>query len=188
MSVSHEGIYTWLYALPKRAGASELRAADRRTRRQPRAGPGQRRPIVGMDVDIAAPGRGRRPQGTGHWEGDLVIGKAGKTAMGHWWSARAVTLSLSRCRTAGTSARSARALSSPYGYARKSAQVDHLGPGIEMAQHAALTWTDIRCISRTRTRHERGTTRKHKRAGCESTSRKALNHRDIRYCRSWPTR
>ena len=56
MSVSHEAIYTWLYALPKGELAEmEIALRTGRTRRQPRGrarSKGAR--IVGMDVDLAA--------------------------------------------------------------------------------------------------------------------------------------
>jgi IS30 family transposase len=81
--VSHEAIYTWLYALPKgelaRCGIV-LRSG--RTQRRPRgrtASPGAR--IVGMTSIEDRPAEVTGRAIPGHWEGDLIIGRAGKTAM-----------------------------------------------------------------------------------------------------------
>ena len=84
MSISHEAIYTWLYALPKgELAAMEIALRTGRTRRQPRGrarSKGAR--IVGMTSISQRPGEAEGRKVPGHWEGDLVIGKAGKTAMG----------------------------------------------------------------------------------------------------------
>jgi IS30 family transposase len=82
-TVSHEAIYTWIYALPKgelarhgillRSGRSSRRPRGRRT------SPGAR--IVGMTSIDARPAEVADRAVPGHWEGDLVIGRAGKTAM-----------------------------------------------------------------------------------------------------------
>jgi IS30 family transposase len=82
-TISHEAIYQWIYALPKGELAREgIILRSRRTARRRRRPLGERTGgrIVGMvsidDRDPAAAGR-RVP---GHWEGDLIIGRAGKTA------------------------------------------------------------------------------------------------------------
>lgn len=83
-TVSHEAIYTWMYALPKgelgRLGV-ELRSG--RERRKPRGRactPGAR--IVGMRSIDDRPAEVADRQIPGHWEGDLVIGKNGASAAG----------------------------------------------------------------------------------------------------------
>jgi IS30 family transposase len=81
--VSHEAIYTWIYALPK-GELSRLGILLRtgRTHRRPRGrsgSPGAR--IVGMTSIDARPAEVGDRAVPGHWEGDLVIGRGGKTAM-----------------------------------------------------------------------------------------------------------
>lgn len=81
--VSHEAIYTWLYALPRGELATlGILLRSGRTQRRPRGrrrSPGAR--IVGMTSIDARPAEATDRAVPGHWEGDLVIGKAGKTAM-----------------------------------------------------------------------------------------------------------
>lgn len=78
--MSHEAIYTWIYALPKgelsRLGILLRTGRTRRRRRGRTSSPGAR--IVGMTSIDARPADRAVP---GHWEGDLVIGRGGKTAM-----------------------------------------------------------------------------------------------------------
>jgi IS30 family transposase len=82
-TVSREAIYTWIYALPKGELAKQgivLRSG--RTRRRPRgrrSSPGAR--IVGMTSIDARPTEVDDRAVPGHWEGDLVIGRAGRSAM-----------------------------------------------------------------------------------------------------------
>jgi IS30 family transposase len=82
-TVSHESIYTWIYALPKGELAKQgilLRTGQ--TSRRPRgrrSSPGAR--IVGMTSIDARPAEVDDRAVPGSWEGDLVIGKAGKSAM-----------------------------------------------------------------------------------------------------------
>jgi transposase, IS30 family len=82
-TVSHEAIYTWIYALPKGELARQgILLRSGRTRRRPRArrsSPGAR--IVGMTSIDARPAEASDRAVPGAWEGDLVIGKAGRSAM-----------------------------------------------------------------------------------------------------------
>lgn len=84
MSVSHESIYTWIYAHPKgelaRAGIALRTGREQRKPRGRRKTPGAK--IVGMRSIDERPAEVTGRQVPGHWEGDLVIGKGGKTAMG----------------------------------------------------------------------------------------------------------
>jgi IS30 family transposase len=81
--VSHEAVYQWMYAQPVSTLARELlRLRTGRTAR--RSGP---RPVPAPRIrepryldERPAEVEGR--QVPGHWEGDLVIGKAGKSAVG----------------------------------------------------------------------------------------------------------
>src|SRR3954462_401775 len=80
--VSHEAIYQWVYAQPVSTLARELislrtgRNARRGGRRPPPA-PRIREPVYRDDRPAEVEGRAV----PGHWEGDLVIGKDGKTAV-----------------------------------------------------------------------------------------------------------
>ena len=83
-SVSAEAIYTWIYALPKgELAAQGIMLRSGRAERKPRGRkktPGAR--IVGMTSIDDRPAEVAGRQVPGHWEGDLVIGQAGKTAIG----------------------------------------------------------------------------------------------------------
>ena len=82
-TVSHEAIYTWLYALPKgELAAQGILLRSGRAVRRPRGrktSPGAR--IVGMRSIDDRPETVADRAVPGAWEGDLVIGKGGKTAM-----------------------------------------------------------------------------------------------------------
>lgn len=80
--VSHEAIYQWIYATPVSTLARELIALrSGRTRRaggpRPPAAPRIREPCYIDDRPTEVQGRAV----PGHWEGDLVIGRAQKTAV-----------------------------------------------------------------------------------------------------------
>jgi len=80
--VSHEAVYTWVYAQPVSTLARELIAlrSGRTARRggvRPAPAPRIREPVY-LDE---RPGDAEGRQVPGHWEGDLVIGKGGKTAV-----------------------------------------------------------------------------------------------------------
>jgi IS30 family transposase len=85
-TVSHESIYTALYALPRGELRKELLSALRQGRqnRRPRSrGQDRRRGFVTDDIKIA-----ERPEDVagrlipGHWEGDLIKGAANRSAVG----------------------------------------------------------------------------------------------------------
>jgi IS30 family transposase len=80
--VSHEAIYQWVYAQPVSTLASELISLRtgrkaRRGGRRPTPAPRIREPHYIEQRPAEAEGRAV----PGHWEGDLVIGKDGKTAV-----------------------------------------------------------------------------------------------------------
>ena len=82
-TVSPEAIYTWIYALPKGELARQgILLRSGRTGRRPRGrtrAPGAR--IVGMTSIDARPAEATDRAVPGSWEGDLMIGKAGRSAM-----------------------------------------------------------------------------------------------------------
>src|SRR4051812_30899957 len=80
--VSHEAIYQWLYAQPVSTLARELirlrtGRTDRRSGPRPVPAPRIREPRYLDERPAEVEGR----QVPGHWEGDLVIGKGGKSAV-----------------------------------------------------------------------------------------------------------
>lgn len=82
-TVSHEAVYTWIYALPKgelaKLGVLLSSGRTRRgPRRRPAAGNGAR--IVGMRSIHDRPAEALGRQVPGHWEGDLIVGKTGRSA------------------------------------------------------------------------------------------------------------
>lgn len=80
-TVSHEAIYQWIYAHPKGELAKEgIQLRSKRTRRKSSRQLGQRTPgIVGMvSIDDRPDDAAARVPGA--WEGDLIIGKGGKSA------------------------------------------------------------------------------------------------------------
>ncbi|MGL5827280.1 MAG: IS30 family transposase [Nocardioides sp.] len=83
LQVSHEAIYQFIYALPKGDLARHgILLRSKRTRRKPRTGRARQARIVGMvSIDTRDPGATER-RVPGHWEGDLIIGKAGASCAG----------------------------------------------------------------------------------------------------------
>src|SRR5258708_23243513 len=142
MSISHEAIYTWLYALPKgELAAMEIALRTGRTRRQPRGrarSKGAR--IVGMISISQRPEEAEGRKVPGHWEGDLVIGQAGKTAMGTLVERKSrylVPVALPDGRDAG--AVRGGVIESVRDMPANLVRSITWDQGAEMAQHAALT-------------------------------------------------
>jgi IS30 family transposase len=83
MHVSHEAIYTWLYALPvgemRKLGIG-LRSRRRARRPQHGRGPGRGPKIPDIRWIDERPADAAGRQVPGHWEGDLIIGKNGASA------------------------------------------------------------------------------------------------------------
>jgi len=142
MWVSHETIYKSLYVQGRGELRRELAACLRtgRARRQPRGRLEQRGRIVGMVNISERPAEVEDRAVPGHWEGDLIIGKDGSSAIGTLVerTTRYVILlhlpndrSAAEVRTAMTTA----VKTLPAKFARTITW----DQGIEMAEHATFT-------------------------------------------------
>jgi len=83
-TVSHEAIYRWIYAMPKGELAREgIILQSKQTTRKRRKPLGERTGgrIVGMVSIDARPDTASDRRIPGSWEGDLVVGKAGRSAV-----------------------------------------------------------------------------------------------------------
>ena len=83
-TVSHEAIYRWIYAMPKgELARGGIILQSKRTTRKRRKPVGERTGgrIVGMVSIDARPDAASDRRVPGSWEGDLVVGKAGKSAV-----------------------------------------------------------------------------------------------------------
>lgn len=143
-TVSYEAVYHYIYALPKAELVKHgILLESKRTRRKPRKPLGEKRsPIIGMVSIDDRPDDVAGRKVPGHWEGDLIIGRAGKTA--------AATLVERTTRFTSI-------LALPLGRGSESvvdAVLDHTtalpelfrksltwDQGVEMARHAHLTQT-----------------------------------------------
>ena len=142
LSVSHEAIYTWIYAQPK--GELARQGVILRTGREQRKPRGRTKPsgakIVGMVSIEDRPAEVEGRQVPGHWEGDLIIGKQGKSALGtlvERVSRFLIPVPLPRGHDAGEVKNGVfGAVSGLPGWMRRSLTWDQ---GSEMARHAALT-------------------------------------------------
>jgi IS30 family transposase len=141
-TVSHETIYTALYALPRGELKRELIAHLRQGhhKRRPRSRGTDRRGFVSDDIKIA-----ERPEDVagrlipGHWEGDLIKGAANRSAVGTLVerTSRLVLLARMDALDADTTRcafeRAFENVPEPF---RKTLTYDR---GTEMARHAELT-------------------------------------------------
>jgi transposase, IS30 family len=142
--VSHETIYTWLYALPvrelKHLAETQIRLRSGRTRRTPATGrrPRQAR-ITGMRLIDQRPAEAEGRRVPGHWEGDLIIGKDGKSAAAtlvERVSRFTILIGLPARDSATVAEQIIDTVTDLPDLVRKSLTWDQ---GTELAQHAAIT-------------------------------------------------
>jgi IS30 family transposase len=85
MQVSHESIYTYIYLLSRGSLKKELTDGlrqQKRTRYARKSAYERRRPVIDMISIEERPQEVADRSIAGHWEGDLIIGKANKSALG----------------------------------------------------------------------------------------------------------
>lgn len=85
MRLSHEALYTYLYVLPRGALRAELLSCLRqhRQRRRPRSRGEDRRGHITEMISIEErPAEVADRAVPGHWEGDLIMGRANRSALG----------------------------------------------------------------------------------------------------------
>lgn len=81
-TVSHEAIYRWIYALPRKELVDHgIMLRSKRTQRKPRKRTGERNArIVGMISIDDRPDTATDRRVPGWWEGDLIVGAGNRTA------------------------------------------------------------------------------------------------------------
>lgn len=85
MNISHEAIYTYLYVLPRGSLKKELLAClrqNRKRRHKQRPGTQAKRDLADMLSIEQRPREVADRIIAGHWEGDLIIGKNNRSALG----------------------------------------------------------------------------------------------------------
>lgn len=108
LSVSHEAIYTAIYALPRGALRRELISClrqDKPTRGRKPKGSERRGKLQGMTNIEDRPEEIKGRLVPGHWEGDLILGAAAPARSAPWWSARPVLWCWCGCRRARPTSR-----------------------------------------------------------------------------------
>lgn len=83
-TVSHEAVYRWIYALPKgELAKAGILLQSKRTKRKTRKPLGERTGgrIIGMVSIDDRPADATDRRVPGAWEGDLIVGKGGKSAV-----------------------------------------------------------------------------------------------------------
>jgi IS30 family transposase len=141
-SISHESIYTYMYALPKgelaRLGI-HLRTC--REQRKPRGNPRSKRSkIIGMRSIEERPAEIEGRQVPGAWEGDLIIGKDGASQAGTLVERKSrflIMMPLPKSRKSEDVCTAV--IDSVSGLPAELVKSITWDQGVEMAQHAALT-------------------------------------------------
>ena len=140
-TVSHEAIYQYIYALPRGELARHgILLQSKRTRRRPSGSRKRIGPIVGMVSNNDRPAEVTQRRVPGHCEGDLIIGKAGKSAAVTLVERTTLFTTILALPAGRTSAEVVDAIithaDSIPAMMKRSITWDQ---GVEMARHAALT-------------------------------------------------
>lgn len=143
LTVSHEAIYTWIYAQPvgelKRLGIMLRKGRTRRRRA------GNRIKEAAGAYQVSLPSIELRPEEAagrkvpGHWEGDLVIGKDGATAVGTLVERRSRFLLLLPLPDRTSPAVTQAVIDKVHGLPQALRKTLTWDRGTEMAAHASIT-------------------------------------------------
>ncbi|HEY0307818.1 MAG TPA: IS30 family transposase [Acidobacteriaceae bacterium] len=140
--LSHETIYTALYAMPRghlRATILDLLRRAHKKRRTRSTGQTRKKPILNMTLIDDRPSEVLERLVPGHWEGDLIVGKGSRSRVGTLVERTTLFVALVKLEDgrADTAAEAFTNILNPFGeQMRRSMTYDQ---GSEMAQHLALT-------------------------------------------------
>ncbi|WP_136612488.1 IS30 family transposase [Sinomonas albida] len=143
LTVSHEAIYTWIYAMPvgelRRHGIMLRKGGAERRKR------GNRSKAANTAYQASLPSIDTRPEEAqgrkvpGHWEGDLVIGTGGASAVGTLVERRSRFLILVPLPDRTTASVTGGVIEKVHGLPQALRKTLTWDRGTEMAAHAAVT-------------------------------------------------
>jgi IS30 family transposase len=143
LTVSHEAIYTWIYAMPvgelKRHGIMLRRGGAERQGRSRRSKAGNSAYEASLPSIELRPEEAQGRKVPGHWEGDLVMGARNATAVGTLVERKSRFLILVPLPDKSTAAVAGGVIERVHGLPQALRKTLTWDRGKEMASHAAIT-------------------------------------------------